>query len=89
MALAADAARSEITVDLPAQAIVAHATGKRIAFTFDPVHKDMLVRGISAVDATLERSETIEAFERAYYAENPWLDATAATGPARSPIQTK
>ena len=33
----------------------------------------MLVRGISAVDATLERSETIEAFESTYYAENPWL----------------
>ena len=68
-----DGARSEITVDLPAQAIVAHATGKRIAFTFDPAHKDMLVRGISAVDPTLEQSETIEAFERVYYGENPWL----------------
>ena len=73
LTLTADGARSEITVDLPAQAIVAHATGKSIAFTFDPAHKDMLVRGISAVDATLERSETIEAFESTYYAENPWL----------------
>ena len=57
----------------PSQIIAAHATGERIAFTFDPVHKDMLVRGISAVDSTLERAHTIEAFERAYYAENPWL----------------
>jgi 3-isopropylmalate/(R)-2-methylmalate dehydratase small subunit len=73
LALAADGARSEITVDLPSQVVVAHATGERIAFAFDPVHKDMLVRGISAVDATLERSGAIEAFERAYYADNPWL----------------
>jgi len=73
LALTAVAATSEITVDLPAQAIVAQATGERIAFAFDPVHKDMLVRGISAVDATLERSGAIEGFERAYYAHNPWL----------------
>ena len=73
LALTAEGARSEITVDLPAQVIVAQATGERIVFTFDPVHKDMLVRGISAVDATLERSSAIEAFERAYYAENSWL----------------
>jgi 3-isopropylmalate/(R)-2-methylmalate dehydratase small subunit len=73
MTLTAEGARSELTVDLPAQVIVAQATGERIAFTFDPVHKDMLVRGISAVDATLERSSAIEVFERAYYAGNPWL----------------
>ena len=73
LALTGDGQRSEITVDLPAQAIVVHATGERVPFAFDPVHKDMLVRGISAVDATLERSGAIEAFERAYYADNPWL----------------
>ena len=73
LALTADGAQSEITVDLPSQVIVAQATGERIAFAFDPVHKDMLVRGISAVEATLERSGAIEAFERAYYGDNPWL----------------
>jgi 3-isopropylmalate/(R)-2-methylmalate dehydratase small subunit len=73
MTLASDGARSEITVDLPAQVIVASATGERIGFAFDPVHKDMLVRGISAVDATLGRADAIRAFEGAYYAGNPWL----------------
>lgn len=73
LALTAEGARSELTVDLPAQLIVAQATGERIAFTFDPVHKDMLVRGIGAVEATLERSGAIEDFEGAYYADNPWL----------------
>lgn len=73
MTLTGDGRRSEITVDLPAQAIVLHATGERIAFTFDPVHKDMLVRGLSAVAVTLERATAIEAFERAYFRDHPWL----------------
>ena len=74
LALAADAARSEITVDLPAQTIVAQATGERIAFAFDPVHKDMLVRGIERRRTRRsKRSAAIEAFERAYFADNPWL----------------
>jgi hypothetical protein len=33
----------------------------------------MLVRGLSAVDATLERAPAIRKFEQAYYAEHPWL----------------
>ncbi len=73
MTLTADGACGEIAVDLPSQVIVARATGERVAFDFDPVHKDMLVRGLSAVDATLERSNAIEVFERAYYADHPWL----------------
>ena len=73
MTLTGDGRRSEITVDLPAQTIVLHATGERIAFAFDPVHKDMLVRGLSAVAVTLERATAIEAFERAYFDDHPWL----------------
>jgi 3-isopropylmalate/(R)-2-methylmalate dehydratase small subunit len=73
MALAGDAATCTLTVDLPQQAIVARATGDRIGFAFDPVHKDMLVRGLSAVAATLEKAAAIETFERSYYADHPWL----------------
>src|SRR5439155_2860006 len=73
MTLASDGATSEFTVDLPARQILAHATGERIAFDFDPAHKAMLVRGLSAVDATLEQADAIAGFERAYYARNPWL----------------
>ena len=73
MTLAADPGRSTITVDLPGQTINAGASGERIRFEFDPLHKDVLVRGLSAVDATLEHAPAIESFEREYYAENPWL----------------
>ena len=71
--LASDAATCELAVDLPAQRIVAIATGDTIAFDFDPMHKDMLVRGVSAVDVTLESADAIRAFERRYYADQPWL----------------
>ena len=73
LALAAEPSTCTITVDLPAQAISSDTTGDRIPFDFDPVHKDMLVRGSSAVDATLEQSNAIKSFERDYYANNPWL----------------
>jgi 3-isopropylmalate/(R)-2-methylmalate dehydratase small subunit len=66
-------ADSTLTIDLPAQGIVVHATGARIGFDFDAVHKDMLVRGKSAVDATLEYRNDIERFEDKYYAGRPWL----------------
>ena len=73
LALAADPSTCTITIDLPAQMISREASGERIAFDFDPAHKDMLVRGLSAVDATLEQSSAIKSFEQAYYAQNPWL----------------
>ena len=71
--ITADPARCTLTVDLPAQALVVDATGERIAFAYDPQHKAMLVKGLSAVDATLERRAKIDAFEQAYYARHPWL----------------
>ena len=73
LALASDASMCELTVDLPAQRIVSTATGDTFAFDFDPMHKDMLVRGVSAVDLTLERADAIRAFERDYYRDQPWL----------------
>jgi 3-isopropylmalate/(R)-2-methylmalate dehydratase small subunit len=71
MTIAADPSRSVLTIDLPAQMIT--AADAQIGFAFDPIHKDMLVRGVSAIDVTLEHAATIEAFERAYYADQPWL----------------
>lgn len=73
MMLAVDPDRCMLTVDLPSQTIVDQATGETIEFAFDPVHRNMLVRGLSAVDATLEQALEIEAFETRYYAQHPWL----------------
>jgi 3-isopropylmalate/(R)-2-methylmalate dehydratase small subunit len=71
MSAAADPSRCVLTIDLPAQTI--GTVDAQIGFRFDPIHKDMLVRGLSAVDVTLEHAASIEAFERAYYADQPWL----------------
>ena len=73
LAVTADPASCVLTVDLPKQTIDVQGTGERIEFAFDPAHKDMLVRGLSAVDSTLERRAKIEQFETDYYARHPWL----------------
>ena len=75
LALTADGrARSQIsTVDLPRQTIRSEATGEQLAFPFDPNHKEVLLRGQSAVQVTLQDRASIESFERAYYARCPWL----------------
>ena len=73
LGLTGDPERAVLTVDLPAQTITSQATGECLNFPFDPNHKDMLVRGLSAVDATLEHAVTIRSFERDYYRNNPWF----------------
>jgi 3-isopropylmalate/(R)-2-methylmalate dehydratase small subunit len=73
LALAADPVSCVLNIDLPQQTIGVPGAGERIEFAFDPAHKDMLVRGLSAVDATLERRARIERFETGYYARHPWL----------------
>ena len=73
LSVAEDPSECTITVDLPQQTIVVGVNGERIAFDFEPLHKDMLVRGVSAVDATLEHAQAIRSFEETYYAGNPWL----------------
>ena len=73
MMLAADASRCTLAIDLSAQTIAVDATNEPIRFDFDPVHKDMLVRGLSAVDSTLEHAPAIASFEEHYYSEHSWL----------------
>ena len=73
MRLAADPARSRLTVDLQGQLITCEADGTRVRFEFDPLRKDALVRGLDAVGATLDLASDIRAFERRYLAAHPWL----------------
>jgi len=73
MTLAADPARCEMTVDLEQQAIVTPADGRTLRFEIDPLKKHMLLKGLDAVGLTMESAEAIRAFERAYFAAQPWL----------------
>ena len=73
LALAADAARCEITVDLEGQTITTPADGRTLRFEFDPLRRHMLMKGLDAVGLTLESAEDIKEFEQAYLKEQPWL----------------
>jgi 3-isopropylmalate/(R)-2-methylmalate dehydratase small subunit len=73
MKRAQDPARCRLTVDLAQQAILCDDDATRIAFAFDALRKDALLRGLDAVDATLQEADAIRAFEHEYLAANPWL----------------
>ena len=73
LALAADAARYEITVDLESQTIATPADGRTLRFEFDPLRRHMLMKGLDAVGLTLESAEDIKEFEQAYLQAQPWL----------------
>jgi 3-isopropylmalate/(R)-2-methylmalate dehydratase small subunit len=72
LALAADPARCEMTVDLERQRIVT-ADGRTQEFAFDPLRRHMLLKGLDAVGVTLEMAEDIRRFEQKYFLANPWL----------------
>ena len=61
-----------LTIDLPAQTIVAHG-GLDFAFDIDAERKDALIRGLDAIGSTLQEREAIASFEQAHLRENPWL----------------
>ena len=73
LALAADPARCEMTVDLPGQTIATPGDGRTLRFEFDPLRKHMLLKGLDAVGLTLESAQDIRKFERKYLREQPWL----------------
>ena len=66
-----DAAGLEIAIDLPEQRVRYgdHAAG----FEIDPYQKNLLLRGLSEIDVTLEDIAEIRAFERARAEQRPWL----------------
>jgi 3-isopropylmalate/(R)-2-methylmalate dehydratase small subunit len=72
LALAADPATCEMTVDLQRQEIVT-ADSRTLRFEFDPLGRDMLLKGLDAVGLTMESSEQIRAFERRHLDAQPWL----------------
>jgi 3-isopropylmalate/(R)-2-methylmalate dehydratase small subunit len=73
LALAADAQRCEMTVDLERQVIVTPADGRTLSFGFDPLRRHMLLQGLDAVGLTLEHAEAIRAFEQRHRQSQPWL----------------
>jgi 3-isopropylmalate/(R)-2-methylmalate dehydratase small subunit len=73
LALAADLAKCEMTVDLENQTIATPADGCTLAFDFDPLRRHMLLKGLDAVGLTLESAPEIRKFEQEYLRAQPWL----------------
>lgn len=69
-ALAA-AADPSLTVDLEAQRIV--GVGIDVAFTVDPFWRECLLQGVDEIGLALRMLPQIEAFEREYRQQVPWL----------------
>lgn len=56
--------RLRLTIDLPAQTIVNHATGSRERFDIHAYKKDCLINGLDDIDYLLANRSKIEAYER-------------------------
>merc|ERR1712216_865556 len=71
------AAEAEVTVDLKAQNIV-RPSGEAIAFEVDAFRKHCLINGLDDIGLTLQKIESIAAFEADRSAKYPWLDGASA-----------
>ncbi len=67
-----DPAKATLTVDLEGQEI-RPATGPAIRFEIEPERREVLLRGLDAIGATLAESALLHAFETSYREAHPWL----------------
>ena len=72
MADAKDAENPELSVDLVAQTIT-RPNGPVVSFDIDPFRKQCLLDGLDDIGLTMEKSETITAYEEARQSSHPWL----------------
>jgi 3-isopropylmalate/(R)-2-methylmalate dehydratase small subunit len=64
-------ANARLTVDLPNQAI-RRPDGEVIHFDIDPFKKKCLIEGLDDIGLTLNKKESIDAFEQRTQAARPW-----------------
>ena len=72
MADARDAENPELAVDLVAQTIT-RPNGPVISFEIDEFRKQCLLDGLDDIGLTLEKKDTINAYEEARKTTHPWL----------------
>ena len=72
LALARDSVDPTFTIDLEEKEVRAPG-GKAYAFEVGDYHRDALLAGLDEIAASLARLPMVEAHERAYYAQRPWL----------------
>ena len=65
-------ANARIEIDLPSQTIKL-SDGTEIKFDLDPFRKHCLLNGLDDIGLTLEKADSIAAFEAKAAAERPWV----------------
>ena len=73
MALAQDPQRCQMALDLATQTLHTPADGQTLRFDIDPLHQEMLLRGLDAVGMSLTHAPNIHTFEARYLQANPWV----------------
>jgi 3-isopropylmalate/(R)-2-methylmalate dehydratase small subunit len=73
MALAQDPQRCQMALDLAAQTLHTPADGQTLRFEIDPLHQEMLLRGLDAVGMSLTHAPDIHVFEARHLLANPWV----------------
>jgi 3-isopropylmalate/(R)-2-methylmalate dehydratase small subunit len=68
---------ARLTVDLERQVVV-RPNGEEIAFEIDPFRRHLLLEGLDDIGQTLQRAESIGAFEARRNAEQSWMPAVGA-----------
>ncbi len=63
---------AQITVDLESQAVTG-PDGATYPFDIDPSNKEKLLKGLDDIGLVLQNIQAIEAFEKRYHGEMPWL----------------
>lgn len=67
---------AKLSIDLAAQTVT-DVTGKTYRFEIPEVRKRCLLEGLDDIARTQQYSDRINAFEKDYYKNNPWLPAAA------------
>ena len=63
---------AQITVDLESQTVTG-PDGAAYPFDIDPNSKEKLLKGLDDIGLVMQNIEAIEAFEKRYHGELPWL----------------
>lgn len=65
--------KNTIKIDLPNQKITLD-DGNEVTFQIDALRKSSLVKGLDAIDSTLEHAELIHHFEQQHWHAHAWLE---------------
>lgn len=71
----AQSANNAVTVDLAAQTV--RAGNHEFTFSLDTFRKKCLIEGLDDIGLTLEKSASIDAFEKKNAADKPWMKPAA------------